>query len=51
VSSGRPHRLSVYHAGRGHDPVVVAAKGTSLVAVNAISYFLPSVIILLSAEI
>ena len=36
MSSGRPHKLCVYQAGRGHEPVVVAAKGTSLVAVKAI---------------
>src|SRR5580704_9219465 len=35
AARGRPHKLSVYHAGRGHDPVVVAARGKSLVTVKA----------------
>ena len=39
VSSGRPQRLAVYQAGRGHEPVVVAANGTFLVAVKAMISF------------
>src|ERR1700735_4491277 len=35
VSSGRPQRLCVYQDGRGHDPVVVAARGRSLVVGKA----------------
>src|SRR6478672_3860857 len=38
VSNGRPQRLWSYQAGLGHEPVVVAAKGTFLVAVNAMDH-------------
>src|SRR5271155_1015571 len=41
LSSGRPQRLSLYQAGRGQEPVVVAAKGRFLVAVNAMIYSSP----------
>src|ERR1035438_10928820 len=37
VSSGRPHRFALCHRGRGHEPVTVAGRIRSLVAVNAMS--------------
>src|ERR1019366_5969588 len=37
VSSGRPHMFTLYHRGRGHEPVTVAGSIRSLVAVNAMS--------------
>ena len=36
VSSGRPHMFMSYQRGRGYDPVIVAGRSTSFVAVNAI---------------
>src|ERR1041384_7624946 len=40
VSSGRPQRFSVYHRGRGHEPVTVAGSSRSFVAVNAMQSLL-----------
>jgi hypothetical protein len=37
VSSGRPHRFTLYHRGRGQEPVTVAGRIKSWVAVNAMS--------------
>src|SRR5665647_3130669 len=43
VSSGRPHMFTLYHRGRGHEPVTVAGRIRSLVAVNAISMLFQTV--------
>src|ERR1035441_6712583 len=37
VSRGRPHMFTLYQRGRGHEPVTVAGRIRSLVAVNAMS--------------
>jgi hypothetical protein len=41
VSRARPHMLTLYHRGRGHEPVTVAGSIRSFVAVRAISVSFP----------
>src|SRR5664279_3021542 len=48
VSRGRPHKFTLYQRGRGHEPVTVAGRIRSLVAVNAMSMSFQTVDIALS---
>src|SRR5450759_176962 len=40
LSSGRPHKLALYQRGRGQEPVTVAGRSKSLVAVKAMQILL-----------